>query len=132
MNRQIKMGFAKLSLAIVLLTGSALVSYSNPVHDPIEKRAEIKYLGTVDDAVIFDVVFDNPNGGKFSVTVLDETGNQLFQEVYSDKKFDKKFKLPKSDRNKLTFVIRNYKDTDMKQSFEINTHYTEDVVVTKL
>ena len=132
MNSKIKMGFAKLSLAIALLTTTVMVGYSTPKNDPIGKTAEIKYVGSIDDAIVFSVLYDNPNGGKFSVSVFDESGNQLFQEVYSDKKFNKKFKVPKSDKNKLTFVIRNYKDADLRQSFEINTHYTEDVVVTKL
>jgi hypothetical protein len=75
---------------------------------------------------------DNPTGGKFSVIVIDEEGNQIFQEIYTDKKFDKRFKLPKAEKNKLTFVIRNFKTADVKQTFEINTKYVEDVVVTKL
>ncbi|MES1226547.1 MAG: hypothetical protein ABUT20_64325, partial [Bacteroidota bacterium] len=74
----------------------------------------------------------NPAGNKFTVTVLDKEGYPVYQENYSDKKFDKKFKLLANDGSKLTFVIRNAKATDFTQSFEINTHVVEDVVVTKL
>ena len=35
------------------------------------------------------------------------------------------------DNGKVTFVFRNFKDTDVKQSFDINTRIVEDVVVTK-
>ncbi len=97
-----------------------------------DKPIEVKYLGTSDDAVFFNVSVDNPTGAKFSILVLDEDGSQLFQEIYTEKKFDKKFKLPKSEKHRLTFVVRNYKDADLKQTFEINMHYVEDVVVTKL
>jgi hypothetical protein len=103
-------------------------STSNPAY----KNVEIRYLGVTDDGVLFNVAYDNPNGSKFSVMLLDKDGTPLFQEVYSDKKFEKRFMLPKTDNDKVTFVVRNFRDADLKQSFEINTHITEDLVVTKV
>ena len=123
---------SKLTLGVLLLTGVAVTETQAATINPGEKTTEVKYVGTSEDAIIFNVSVDNPTGGKFSVIVIDEEDNQIFQEIYTDKKFDKRFKLPKAEKNKLTFVIRNFKTADVKQTFEINTKYVEDVVVTKL
>jgi hypothetical protein len=97
-----------------------------------EKSAEVKYLGNSEDAVLFNVSYDNPNSSKFVVTVLDGEGTTIYQGSFSDRKFDKRFKLPVSEKNKITFVIRNAKAVELKETFEINTRYVEDVVVTKI
>jgi hypothetical protein len=130
MKKQIISAIGKLTLGAFLFTLVASTSAHATGLNPADK-GEVKYLGISDDAVMFNVSFDNPAGNKFSVIVLDEDGSQLFQEIYTEKKFSKRFKLPKADKNKLTFVIRNFKDADLKQTFEINTRFVEDVVVTK-
>ncbi|HTQ64430.1 MAG TPA: hypothetical protein VMI12_06505 [Puia sp.] len=132
MKKRFMSVISKLTLGVLLFTGAASTAAKAAGHYPGDKVPVVKYLGTSEDAVLFNVSLENPTGTKFIVMVLDEDNTPLFQEVYTDKKFDKRFKLPKSEKNKLTFVIRNFKDADIKESFEINTHYVEDVVVTKL
>jgi hypothetical protein len=132
MKKRVMSAISKLTLGVLLFTSVAVTETQAATINPGDKITEVKYIGTSDDALLFSVSVDNPTGSKFSVIVLDEEGNQIFQEIYTDKKFDKKFKLPKSEKNKLTFVIRNFKTADVKQTFEINTKYVEDVVVTKL
>ncbi len=132
MKKQFISAISALTLGVLLSVAAVTTTQAqSTIGNPNEKTAEVKYLGVTDDALFFNVSFENPNGGKVSVIVLDEDGIQLFQEVYTDKKFDRRFKLPKLEKNKVTFVIRNFKDTDVKQSFEINTRLVEDVVVTK-
>lgn len=132
MKKQFISAISVLTLGVLLSVAAvATTQAQSTIGNPGEKTAEVKYLGVSDDALFFNVSFENPNGGKVSVIVLDEDGIQLFQEVYTDKKFDRRFKLPKLEKNKVTFVIRNFKDTDVKQSFEINTRLVENVVVTK-
>jgi len=123
---------SKLTLGVLLFTGVAVTEVQAATINPGEKNTEVKYVGVSGDAVLFNVSVDNPTGSKFSVIVLDEDGTKIFQEIYTDKKFDKIFKLPKSEKNKLTFVIRNFKTADVTQTFEINTRFVEDVIVTKL
>jgi len=123
---------SKLTLGVFLFTLVAGATVQAAGISPVEKMAEIKYLGVSGDDVLFNVSVENPTGSKFSVIVLDEDGSALFQEIYSDKKFEKRFRLQKSERHKLTFVVRNFKDADIKQAFEIKTQYVEDVVVTRL
>ena len=132
MKKQIILAIAKLTLSALLITTVATVNAQTNVAAPVEKSAVVKYLGADDGMVSFNVTYDNPGGNKFSVIILDKSGNTLFQEFYYVKKFEKKFKLPTQEISKLTFVIRNAKDGDITQSFEVNAHVVEDVVVTKL
>ena len=119
----------------LLLAGVSLVSLANGPHDPIgdksENTAEVKYIGTVEGEFFFDVAYNNVAGSRFSLAIIDEFGNQIFQSVFSDKKFDKKFKLADPENyGKLVFVIRNFADNSI-QRFEVNTasRLVEDIEV---
>src|SRR5262245_61503683 len=99
----------------LLFAGASLVSLANGPHSPVgdknESTAEIKYIGTDNGEFFFNVLYSNAAGTRFSVAIQDEYGNQLYQGIYSDKKFDKKFKLADAESyGKLVFVIRNFGD----------------------
>ena len=136
MKKQISSVISKLVLGMAFLTAVIAVQAQSPANEPgnAEKTALIKYLGIQDDMVLFNVSYQNSTGGKFSVIVRDQDGVQLFQSAYRSKSFDKQFKLPKADKNKITFIIRNYKDEDIARTFEINVNsrLVEDVAVKKL
>lgn len=133
MKMPVLSAISKFTLGVVMLTGVAVSAHAQAKYaSTIEKNAEIKYIGNADDAVVFNISYKNPANNKFVVTILDEDGTQLFQSVYNDKMFDKRFKLPKTDKSKLTFEIRNNREIELKQTFEINTRIVEDVVVTRI
>jgi hypothetical protein len=136
MKKQIISAFSKFTLGVLLITSVAAVQAQSPAHEPgeNEKSAIIKYLGAQDDMMLFKVSYKNPTGEKFSVLVKDQDGSLLFQSAYTDKTFDKKFKLPRTDKNKISFVIRNYKDADIAKNFEINVNslFIEDVAVKRV
>ncbi|HTJ11686.1 MAG TPA: hypothetical protein VL547_06665 [Dinghuibacter sp.] len=70
----------------------------------------VTYIGSQDGNYIFDVAFDNNAGDTYYVAVVDDAGNTLYKGLYTDKKFDKKFKLPPGEEiNSVSFVIRNLK-----------------------
>lgn len=117
-----------------LLSGASLASLANG-HEPIgtrsESAAEVKCITDANGESLFNVVYTNAAGSRFSVAVLDEYGNQLYQNFYTVRKFDKKFKLADPDGfRKLTFVIRNYGDNSV-QRFEVasDNRLVEDVEV---
>ncbi len=122
-----------LSAATLLLAGIAFLSVLplTNVHAAGPKNATVKYVGVQEDAVLFNVAFDNPTGSKMTVSVLDENGTTLFQDVFTDRKFEKKFKLSKSESGKITFIVRDSKVVELNESFSITTKVVEDVVVTK-
>jgi hypothetical protein len=99
-----------------------------------ENAATVTYLGTQDDMLIFNVSYDNPQGNRFLVTVKDQDGTQLYQNPFRDKAFYKQFKLPKSDRDKIVFVIRNGEQAPIVKTFSVNvnSHFVQEVAVKKL
>jgi len=101
---------------------------------PKEEAAQVKYLGTQDDLVVFNVTYKNSNGTAFSLLVKDQDGSELYRNVYSEKNFNKQFRLPRADRSRLIFVIRNNKEGETVKTFEINVNsrYVEDIAVKKL
>jgi hypothetical protein len=107
--------------SIALFIGISVVGFANgrdslARHGADASAAEVKYIAGKDGDVLFNVVYNNGTGQRFSVIVLDEFGNQLYQNFFSDKKFDRKFKLadPEST-NSLTFIIHNYGDNSVQR-----------------
>ena len=69
-----------------------------------------------------------------SIAVLDEYGNQLYQGYFTDRTFNRKFKLADPEiTSKLTFVIRNFGDNSV-QRFQVDatSQLVEDVEVTEV
>jgi maltose-binding protein MalE len=133
MKKMIMTTIAKFTAAGLLLVTVATTQAQTTTSASTENNTTVKYLGTQDDMILFNVSVANPRGNKFSVIVSDNDGNQLFQEVYNDKKFDKRFRLPKTETGKLTFVVRNFKDaSDDVHSFEVSDRVVEDIVVTSV
>jgi hypothetical protein len=112
--------FVKGSFLALMLTFN-VAAVAQPFGDPIVKAASVKHISTTNDKIVFQLLLDNETGEKFSVSIKDIIGNTLFQDVYSDKKFDKRFVFDKSENlGKLTFVLKSLKDNET-QVFEINT-----------
>lgn len=130
--------FFTFSLFTLLLTGTSLLSMAGGGNGGgttgNASAAEVKYIAGKDGENLFNVVYNNTSGSHFTLTLLDAEGNQLFQSQYSDKKFDKKFKLADPDEfGKVTFIIRNYGDNSV-QRFEVNSNsrMVEDVEVKEI
>lgn len=126
-----------LSLMTVVFGSISLATFANgnePIADGTTATAEVKYIAAKDGEGLFNVVYNNAAGSRFSIVVLDEYGNQLYQGYFSDRKFDRKFKLadPEST-SKLTFVIRNFADNTV-QRFQVDatSQFVEDVRVTEI
>ena len=112
--------FVKGSFLALMLTFNVHAG-AQPFGDPIVKAASVKHISTTDSKIIFQLSLDNETGEKFGVSIRDVQGNTIFQDVYSEKKFDKKFVLDKSENiGKITFIIRSLKD-NQTQVFEVNT-----------
>ena len=117
---------------IILISVASVKAQDYAVNTVSPKNANVTYLNTYNENMFFQVKLDNEEGDRFSVAVKDHQGTVLFQEVYSDKKFDKRFRLPKTEDGKVVFVIKNLKD-NTAQTFDVNasTRTIEEVVVVK-
>jgi hypothetical protein len=133
---------AKKVLATVLVSGAILVAAPSfgKAHSHIEilktsTQATVQFAGTTqDNAMLFDVKVDNPNGDTFTITVTTKDGDVLFVKDFNTKSFAKTFKLLKSEE----VSSYNFKVTSSNKSLEQNfavdatTKTIDNVVVTKL
>lgn len=94
--------------------------------------AAVTYLGTEQNQSSFRLKFDNESGEKFTVTITDNDGVVLYEEIFGEKNFNKVFKTP-AEIGKLTFTISNPKNKNQKK-IEISTEkrLVEEVYVTKI
>jgi hypothetical protein len=130
--------FAKRTAGAVLIS-AFIFANAGAVEMPVktafhENAATVKYLGADNESYIFNVAYNNESGEKFLLRITDAEENTLFTGTYTDKKFDKRFKLLKEGSDgKLKFIIRDLKDNSV-QTFEVTTtsQVVEDVVVKKV
>lgn len=96
---------------------------------------EVKYLGGNNDALFFNVKYDNKTGNIFKLLVLDEvTGEALFQDSYSIRgSFEKQFKIPRlTDTDYVTFLIRSAKENiQLSYKVKVTTKVVDETVFLK-
>ncbi len=134
----VKTILSNLSIALLVLVFSAAGAHAQVVPAsytttlPAVPEPVVTYLGSGEEEMSFNMKYENAVGDKCRVTVLDSNGEILFDEVFSDKKFNKTFKVP-SELGKLTFVVRNMK-TKAQKKIDISTErrFVEEVSVTRV
>jgi len=125
--------FFKASAVALLLTVSASASYAAVNPDPGVKNAVINHIATTNDNLLFEVRVANETGEKFTLLIKDNTGTTLYRGVYNDKDFAKRFQFPKSESDKIVFIVKSASG-NKTESFEINssTRLVEEVIVKKV
>lgn len=118
---------------LILSQAAAAQTRAVAVIEPVVGTASVKHIGNPEGTVVFQVQYDNQAGDKFSLIIKDNDGTIIYQDSYSDKKFDKKFQLPLGETDKLKFIIKGPK-TNTVQTFEVKTHsrMIEEVVVSRV
>lgn len=82
-----------------------------PAIDENSAEIQVKYLDGDNEAMLFNLKYDNDSGNDFKLMVLNETGEVLFQNSYSGKKFRKRIRLTRlTDSDGVTFLIRSPKE----------------------
>jgi hypothetical protein len=136
MNAKLTSAISKLTFGLLfIITAVTASAQSNvAVAGDKEDSTMVKYLGTQDDMMVFNVAYKNPAGTPFNIIIKDQDRTQIYQGSFKDKDFYKQFKLPRTTKDKITFIFRNSKDADIAKTFEINTNsrFIEDVAVKKL
>jgi hypothetical protein len=116
--------FFKATAVVMIITmATAAKAQVSPVSAPITEvpaKAAVTYIATGDESLLFDVKVNNEAGEKFTILVKDENSTIIYRASYYDKHFNKRFILPKTDANKLTFLIRSESGLQ-SEAFEINT-----------
>jgi hypothetical protein len=136
MKSRIKPFFGKLifGTAFLFILSAANAQTAGVENGAGESAAQVKYLGTQDDMLVFDVAYTNPTGGKFQISIKDQDGAPLYQNIFSEKTIYKQFRLPKSEHDHVVFVIRDFRDADIVKAFDINVNsrIIREVAVRKL
>jgi hypothetical protein len=136
MNKQFSAALHKFIPGILFLLVVTATQAQSAVQETNKKEDStlVKYLGTQDDMVLFNVSYRNPQGTAFSLVIKDQDGGELYRNTYSEKNFYKQFRLPRADRSRIVFMIRNNKDADIVKTFQVsvNSRYVEDIAVKKL
>lgn len=98
---------ATVFVILFLLLFSSKTFAQFPAIEENSREIKVKYLDGDNDALFFNVKYNNDSGNDFKLMVLGETGEVLFQNNYSGKKFKKNFRLPRlTDTAGVTFLIR--------------------------
>ena len=126
--------FGKLSLAAVFALVLSSAKAQSTETATTNNAATVKYLGAQDDMLVFDISYSNPTNGKFQIVIKDQDGTPVYQNVFTEKNIYKQFRLPKSDKDRVVFVIRDFKDADIVKTFDINvnSHIIHEVAVRKV
>ena len=119
-----------LFVSSVLPAGAQTVAFAgNP------PMAELTYVGTEDQKLVFSFKFKNESGEKCIVRFRDNEGTTIYSEKLSGTNISKKFLLDREafEKSGLTFIVTTI-NTKQTQTFELNsnTRLVEDFVVTKL
>jgi hypothetical protein len=120
--------------AIFVLTLATAHAQSAEPGEGQNVAANVKYLGTQDDMIVFNVSYPNPEGTKFMLAIKDQDGSTIYQNTFSDKVFYKQFMLPKADKDRVVFIFHNGHDADFVKEFEVNVNsrFIREVAIKKV
>ena len=126
----------RLSLFAFVLVSFLPKSVAANEKDPITSTAAIiKYLGVVEQKLLFNVDINNVNAERCTITIQDEAGEVLYRQEFKETRFVKTFGVNKEElagRN-LVFILNKGK-AKQEQVYQISTtsRVVEDVNVAKL
>lgn len=117
-----------------VMTLATAPAQSVSTEDAQTEKASVKYLGTQDDMIVFNVSYPNPDGTRFQLTIKDQDGSALYQNSFTERSFYKQFRLPKADRDRIVFVFHNNSEADIVRAFEVNVNsrLVHEVAIKKL
>lgn len=126
-NRAFSLKNLVLIIAVLMFT----VSTANAQKSTNPVQSSLTYAGTVDGHMNFLLNYENELAEKFLVIIADANGKVFFEEVYSEKKFNRIFSIPVEAGN-ITLTITSFKNKNEKR-FQVTTErrLIEEVTVSK-
>ena len=120
--------------AMFVMTLATAHAQSTAAGDGRNEQTTVKYLGTQEDMILFNVSYANPDGNRFQLTIKDQDGSVVYQNTFTDKSFYKQFRLPKTDKDRIVFIFHNNHDADVVKTFEVNVYsrFVNDVAIKKI
>jgi hypothetical protein len=121
----------KLLLIAVIISNSFIAAYaSGTLPGEKIKNVSVTSLGVADGNLKFNCTYLNPNGDKFHLELVDNQGNKLYKEIFTEKNFNKTF-IASSELGTIVLVLTNIKDKT-RHRFEISTaqRFVEELSIT--
>jgi hypothetical protein len=124
--------------AVVVLVANPLASHANgggakKVSSLTDAQVSVKYVGTSNNQVVFQVVFDNPTAEKFSLIIKNDAGDVVYHQQFSETHFAKNVYFENTDNEiQPTFIVRAANGTDIVRHFQVVKTVTENTTVTSL
>jgi hypothetical protein len=126
---------AVVATALVVIVSNPLASNANgggtkaSINDA---QVSVKYVGTDDNHVVFQVQFDNPTGEKFALIIKNDNGDVVYHQQFNGTHFAKNVYFENTDGEiEPTFIIRNANNEVVRQFHVVKT-ITENTTVTSL
>jgi hypothetical protein len=121
-------------LALLLINVIPQKAIAQGVYGETPTAATIKYLGFVEDKLLFNVDIENKAAERCIITIQDEQGEILFRQDFKEARYAKTFGINKEevDGRNLVFVLIKGKERH-EQAFQVSTstRIVQDVVVAK-
>lgn len=105
--------------SFIFITGFTVLNAQKATDSTLHTVASVSYLGYHDDQLSFLLQYETATNEKYTVTINDAEGHALFNQSFSDKKFNKIFRTP-SETGNLTFIISNAANKEEKK-FQVST-----------
>jgi hypothetical protein len=125
--------------ALVVIVSNPLASHANgggnhnKKASPTEEQVSVKYVGTENGRLVFNIVFDNPTGEKFALIIKNDAGDIVFHQQFNETHFAKNVYFENTDEDiNPTFVIRSGNSNDIVRQFHVVKTITENTTVTSL
>ncbi len=124
--------------ALVVIVSNPLASHANGGGNHNKKasltdeQVFVKYVGTTDNHVVFQVQFDNPTGEKFALIIKNDNGDIVYHQQFTETHFSKNVYFENTDAEiDPTFIIRG-NSSDIVRQFHVVKTVTENTTVTVL
>lgn len=121
--------------ALVMIVSNPLASQANGGAKKAtitDDQVSVKYVGTTDNKVVFQVAFENPTGEKFSLIIKNDNGDVVYHQQFNETHFAKNVYFENTDADITpTFVIRNANNEIVRQ-FRVVKTVSENTTVTSL
>lgn len=129
----VRSAFVKLAMvALIIFNSFGILQAQSLSKSP---AAEIKYIGVVDNKLVFEVEYRNESEAGFLLEIRDENGYKFYSARFRQKNFRKKYAIDKAElgNSSITFVLAA-KGNVQQQEFDVNasSRIVEEVSVVKL
>lgn len=98
-----------------------------------DQQVSIKYVGTSENQVVFQVNFENPTGEKFSLIIRNDNGDVVYHQAFNDTHFSRNVYIDNNGSDITpTFIIRGAGSNEIVRQFRVAKTVTENTTVTRL